>query len=298
MNGGAARMSWCPKCRNEYMEEARRCADCEVDLVSDLSAHDRAVATAAAERCLRIEGPAETLTSLRAWLERARIPVRGAGEGLEIPFALAEQVESALMRSLEYEREGETLTILGPVADREPEYEVDPALLRRSPEEVAATLAESLPKLAALLGAGTLRQKVWALQTLRALEGAGVVAVVEFVLQLVRSGFRRPLYALTSLLAESPHPGIATRVAKELPRFDRRGLELALHVLAQLKDRTVARAVLPYLDHEDPDVRAEADEVLMCVADRDLGFEAEADPAARASVVKLWREWVDRETGA
>lgn len=291
-------MPWCPKCRNEYMEEARRCADCEVDLVSDLSAHDRAVATAAAERCLRIEGPVETLTSLRAWLERARIPVRAAGEGIEVPFALADQVESALMRTFEYEREGETLTILGPIADREPDYEVDPALLRRSPQEILANLAESLPKLAALFAAGTLRQRAWGLETLRALEGSGAVAVADFVLQLVRSGLRKPLYALASLLAESPQPGVATQLARELPRFDRRGLPLALHVLAQLKERTVARAVLPFLDHEDPDVRAEADDVLMCIADRDLGFDAEADAGARAQVVKLWREWIDREIGA
>jgi hypothetical protein len=291
-------MPWCPKCRNEYMESARRCADCEVDLVADLSAHDRAAATAAAERRLRIEGPAEQLAPLEAWLQRVQIAVARAGEALEIPYEVADQVETALFRTFEYERDGATLTILGPRSDREPDYEVDAALLRRSPQEIAGSIEESLPRLAAVLGAGTLRQRHWALQTLRSLEESGKVALGDFALRLVKSGFRKPLYALASLLAESPQQGVAARLARELPRLDKRGLELALHVLAQVKERSVARAVLPLLDHEDPDVRADADEVLMCIADRDLGFEAEADAATRARIVKLWREWVEREAGA
>lgn len=291
-------MPWCPKCRNEYMEGARRCADCEVDLVEDLAAHDRAAATAAAEEFLRIEGPAEYLESLKAWLERGRVAVRSSGEALEVPLALAEQVESALLRTVEFEREGATLRLLGPRSDQEPEYAVDPELLRRSPAEVAGALEENLPKLAALLGAGTPRQKSFALQTLRALEAAGAIPVAEFALRLVRSGWKKPLFSLANLLVDAPQPGVAGRLASELARLDRRGLELALHVLALVKDKSVARAVLPLLDHDDPDVRAEADEVLMCIADRDLGFEAEADAATRARIVKLWREWIEREAKA
>jgi hypothetical protein len=291
-------MPWCPKCRNEYMEGAQRCADCEVDLVDDLDAHERAAATAAAGQRLRIEGPAEYLTTLRTWLERGRVEVVSSGEAIEVPLALAEQVEAALMKTVEFEREGSTLTLLGPRADQEPDYQVDPELLRRTPEEIARAPEANLPKLAALLGAGAPRQKSWALQTLRALEAAGAIPVADFALRLVRSGFKRPLFALAGLLVDSPQPGVAGRLAQELARLDRRGLELALHVLALLKERSVARAVLPLLDHDDPEVRAEADEVLMCIADRDLGFEAEADPAARARIVKLWREWIDRELDA
>jgi hypothetical protein len=291
-------MPWCPKCRNEYMETARRCADCEVDLVDDLAGHDRAAATAAAERRLRIEGPGGYLTSLEAWLTQANVASRRVEGAVEIPFELADQIESALMKTVEYEREGSTIKVLGPRTDQEPAYEVDPALLRKSPQEIAGNLAEDLPKLAALLGAGTPRQKIWALQTLRAVAAAGALPVAEFVVRLVRSGMRRPLYALASLLAEAPEAGVASRVAQELAGLDKRGLELALHVLAQLRDRSVARAVLPLLDHDDPEVRAEADEVLMCAADRDLGFDAEADGPTRARIVKLWREWIERESGA
>jgi hypothetical protein len=295
-------MPWCPKCRNEYMESARRCADCDVDLVADLAAHDQTVVAAAAERRLRIEGPPGYLTSLEAWLTQSGVAVRRVEGAVEIPFELADQIESALMKTVEYEREGATIKVIAPRTDQEPAYEVDAALLRLTPAEVAGNsnqnLNQNLPKLAALLGAGTPRQKSFALQTLRALETAGALPLSEFVARLVKGGLRKPLYALAAMLAEAPQPGVATRVAQDLARLDKAGLELALHVLAQLKDRTVARAVLPFLAHDDPDVRADADEVLMCTADRDLGFDAEADEATRARIVKLWREWIDREAGA
>jgi hypothetical protein len=291
-------MPWCPKCRNEYMESARRCADCQVDLVADLSAHDRTAAAAAAERRLRIEGPAGYLTTLETWLTRSNVPARRAEGAVEVPLEFADQIESALMKTVEYEREGATIKVIGPRTDQEPAYEVDVAFLKLTPDEISRSLGESLPKLAAVLGAGTPRQKLWALQTLRALEAAGAVPVGEFVARLVKAGLRRPLYALAGLLAEAPQPGVAARVAQELAGLDKGGLELALHVLAQLKERSVARAVLPLLDHDDPDVRAEADEVLMCAAERDLGFDAEADAGTRARIVKLWREWIEREVGA
>src|SRR5574342_666416 len=239
--GRCLSMPWCPKCRNEYMEGASRCADCQVELVDDLAAHDRAEATAAAERRLRIEGPAEYLTTLKTWLERGKIDVRSSGEALEVPLAPADQVEAALMKTVEDEREGATLKLLGPRADQEPDYQVDPELLRKAPDEIGHALESNLPKLAALLGAGTPRQKGWALQTLRTLEAAGAIPVADFALRLVRSGLRKPLFSLASLLADSPQPGVATRLARELARLDRRGVELALHVLAQLKERSVAR---------------------------------------------------------
>jgi predicted amidophosphoribosyltransferase len=51
-------MPWCPKCRNEYMTSAKRCADCAVDLVPDLAAFEQRRAQEESERMLRVEGPA------------------------------------------------------------------------------------------------------------------------------------------------------------------------------------------------------------------------------------------------
>jgi len=291
-------MPWCPKCRNEYVETATRCPDCQVGLVDDLAAHDHAEAQAQSQRRLRIEGPAEALESLAASLTRAQVEVVRSEGGLDVPLALAEQIESALIPSMEFDREGAILRILGPRADREPTYELDPTLFKVPMAELVLEPERTLPRLVAALAVGTPRQRGFALSVLREFESTGRLTVADFVLRLAQQGWRTPLFALVNVLSDSPHPAVATRLAQELSRISGPALVLALHVLAQLADPSVARSVLPLLDHDHPDVRAEADEVLMSVAGRDMGFDAEAEPPIRAAVVQRWREWVDGAIGA
>jgi len=290
-------MPWCPKCRNEYMGSTRRCADCAVDLVEDLAEFDRRRAQEESERVLRIEGPDGYLSALETSLANAGAPVRRGDGALEVPLGLADQIESALMPTVEFEREGATIRVVGPRGDVEPKYEVDPGFFRSDPEELLRDASATLDRITAALAAGTPKQKAFALQTLRALDAAGKIPIAEFVVALARGNRRRPLYAVARLLAAPVEPGVAARVAQELPRLPRSAVEAALHALSLLGDRSVAHAVTDLLDHEDADVRAEADELLMSLTGLDVQFDAEADARTRAPGIRLWRERIARELG-
>lgn len=291
-------MPFCPDCRNEYMDGVRRCADCAVDLIDDLAAHDAARRNAAAAKVARIEGPGGYLASFVAMCTQAGVPARRVEGAVEVPYALLEQIETALLSTVEYERDDAIVRVLGPRADVEPKYEIDPTVFQRDLATLRGDLQTTMPALANVLGAGTPRQKAWALQVLRALEAAGATRVGDALAWLCKEGFKKPLFALVAELAATPVPGVLQRVVQELPRLSKVALELAFHALAQLPDRAVAPAVLPFLEHDDPDVRAEADEVLMSISGRDLGFDAEAAAPARAAIVKQWREWVARASGS
>jgi hypothetical protein len=215
-----------------------------------------------------------------------------------VPLALAEQIESALLPTVEFERDGATIRVIGPRGDVEPKYEVDPALFRADADELLRDAPATLARVTAALAAGTPKQKAAALQALRTLAAAGTIPIADFVVALARANRRTPLYAVARLLADPPEPEVAARLARELPNLPRVALESALHALALLGDRSVARAVVHLLDHEDADVRAEADEVLMSLTGIDVQFDAEADARTRGPGIRLWRERIDRELGA
>lgn len=280
------------------MASATRCADCAVDLVDDLAAFEQRRAQEESERMLRVEGPAGWLAGLEASLAGARVPVRRVGGALEVPLALAEQIESVLLPTVEFERDGATIRVIGARGDVEPKYEVDPALFREGPDELLRDPPATLTRVAAALAAGTPKQKAAALQALRTVAGAGAISIADFVVALARANRRTPLYAVARLLSDPPEPDVAARLGRELPSLPRVALESALHALALLGDRSVARAVVHLLDHEDADVRAEADEVLMSLTGFDVQFDAEADARTRGPGIRLWRERIDRELGA
>jgi len=291
-------MPWCPKCRNEYMASAKRCADCAVELVEDLMAFEQRRAQEESERMLRVEGLAGWLAGLEASLSGARVPVRRVDGALEVPLALAEQIESALLPTVEFERDGATIRVIGPRGDVEPKYEVDPTLFGADPDELQRDPKATLARVTDALAAGTPRQKAFALQVLRTLAAAGTIPIAEFVVALARANRRTPLYAVARLLADPPEPDVAARLARELPNLPRVALESALHALALLGDRSVAPSIVHLLDHEDVDVRGEADEVLMSLTGFDVQFDAEADARTRGPWIRLWRERIDRELGA
>ena len=290
-------MPWCPKCRNEYLASARRCADCAVDLVDDLADFDRRRAQEESERMLRVEGPDGWLAGLEASLASARVPVRRSSGALEVPLGLAEQIESALLPSVEFERDGATIRVVGPRGDAEPKYAVDPAFFRADADALLRDAPATLERITAALAAGTPKQKAFALGTLRALAAAGTIPVAEYVVALARANRKTPLFAVARLLAEPREPGVAQRLAQELRNVARSGVEAALHALALLGDGSVAPAVAELLAHEDADVRAEADEVLMSLTGHDVGFDAEADERTRAAGIRLWRERIARGPG-
>ncbi len=290
-------MPWCPKCRNEFMASTRRCADCAVDLVDDLADLDRRRAREEGERTLRIEGPDAILALLEAQIAGGGVPVRRDDRALEVPLGLAEQIESALLPNFEFERDGAALRLLGPRCDAEPRYEVDPEFLRSDSEALLRDPPASLERATAVLATGTPKQKAVALRALRAFAAAGALPIAEYVVTLARVGRKTPLFAVARLLAEPREPGGAARLAQELPKLPRTAVEAALHALALLGDPAGARGIVELLDHEDADVRAEADEVLMSLTGLDVGFDAEADAGTRAPAIRLWRERIGREPG-
>ncbi len=289
-------MAWCPSCRQEYVDTIVKCADCGAPLVADLSALDRVRASAEADRVVRIVAPPATLAALEPWLAQAKVPsrLRDGAVGLEIPAAAADQVEAALSASAEIEREGDEIRIVGPRKDEEAALPADPAIVEKTLDQLAADPAGTVPKLAALFTAPSPRARKWALAQLFALQERRVVALADVVLWLVRQGYRKALFGLGNELADAPPAGLALRVAGELAQLEPPALLLALHLLASLRDRAVIAAVIPLLDHRDPDVRAEADEVLMSATGFDARFDAEAEPGERARAIHLWREWIGR----
>jgi hypothetical protein len=286
-------MPWCPNCRQEYTDVVKTCAECGAALVADLAAADAARA-AAAERFVTVVAPAPMLAALGPWLAQAQVPARKLPDrdALSIPAAHAERVQAALEQQAEVEVEEDEIRVLGPRQDLEPQLPVDPEIVKKSTDELAAARGESIPKVLALFAAGTPRARKWALGQLQALEQRQVIALHEIVLWLAREGFRKPLFGLAADLAEIRPAGLAARLAAELAAATAPAALLLLHVLVQLRDRTVASRVLPLLSHDDPDVRAEADEVLMSATGFDARFEADAEPKEREQAIHLWREWI------
>jgi len=299
-------MPWCPVCRQEYVVTVARCADCDAELVADLSAA-RAAAGAAvedgegsagvAEGVVRVLGPGAMVAALVPWLEQARVPVRrlADSDGVEIPAAFADRVAAALENSAEIERGAGEIRVIGPPRDREPELPDDPSILERSLDEIAADPAGMVPRVLALFATPAPRARRWARERLLELEARGTVTLADLALWLAREGYRSALRGFAGAFAEAPPPGLCSRVAAELPRLETGALHLALELLGRLPDRSVADRVLPLLRHADPDVRSEADDVLISLSGIDVRFDAEAEPGARERSIQLWREWIERD---
>jgi len=288
-------MPWCPKCRQEYLDTVKSCAECGATLVADLSVIHAAEARqqeAQRERVVRIVGPEPMLAGIAQWLERSELPFDRVEDGLGVPAVFAERVAAILESSADLEREGDVIRVLGPATGREPQLPSDPEIVRRSLDELAVDPAGSVPKLLALFAGEAPRPKRWAAAQLLALERRNVVALGDVVVWLAREGYRKPLFGLVEEVADAPPPGLAARVAAELPRLDTHGLLLALHVLTRLPDRKVVKSVLPLLAHEDAEVRVEADEVLMSATGFDVQFDAEADARVRERAIRQWRAWI------
>jgi hypothetical protein len=274
------------------MTSAKRCADCAVDLVEDLAAFEQRRAQEESERMLRVEGPAGWLAGLEASLSGARVPVRRVDGALEVP--LAEQTSRPCSRRSSSSATARRSAWIGPRGDVEPgtrstrPFRPTSTPPARRPAAARASPPPSPPA----------RRRRPPRSRCRAPRAAGTIPIADFVVALARANRRTPLYAVARLLADPPEPEVAARLARELPTLPRVALESALHALALLGDRSVARAVVHLLDHEDADVRAEADEVLMSLTGIDVQFDAEADARTRGATIRLWRERIDRELGA
>ncbi|MBM4016236.1 MAG: hypothetical protein FJ293_14900 [Planctomycetes bacterium] len=293
-------MPWCPGCRQEYRAGMAKCADCNVALVADLAAHDGAQRQAAAARLLRVIAPAGTTEALKAGLAQKRIPFQhdpGTGS-LLVPLEVADLLEGSLAQVAECERVGDTLHVYGARTDREAELAQEPAWLERPLAELAREPAAAVPGLFAWLSCPQAKKAGAAAERLDQLAAQGVFRVVDVIGWAAAENLRKPLFAWAQRLAAARPAALAEAVADLAVARAGAGALVAvanlLHVVAKLADPAAAARVLPLLDHADPMVRDDADEVLVSLTGRDFGFDAEAEPAVRARAVALWREWFAR----
>jgi hypothetical protein len=289
-------MPWCPGCRQEYRAGIANCADCGVPLVADLAAHDASTRRSAAQ-ALRIVAPAGTLEALKPGLAQKNIPFRhdSAAGALLVPIETAELLEGSLQQVAECERVGDTLHVYGPRTDRETELPQEPAWLERPLTELAASPESAIPGLFAWLAGPQARKAAAAAERLERLAADGAITIQGVMNWAAAENLRKPLFAWAERLAGSRPAGLCTAVA-DLAVAHATASRIAaasalLHVVAKLGDEAAALRVLPLLDHPDPVVRDDADEVLVSLTGRDVGFDAEAEPAARARAIALWREW-------
>lgn len=287
-------MPWCPACRQEYRPGIARCADCTVELVEDLARHDRAAAEQAAARLLRIVAPGGTLTALASGLKGRGIPVEleAGGGGLLVPEAAAELVEASLGQVAEYERVGDVLHVYGPRQDLEPEVPLDPGWLEKSDAELVAERDAAIGGLVALFASPVARLRMRAFTRLNGLLAAQQLPIADVLLWTARARMKKALYAFAALLAERPPAGLAARLLDEVKGAEPLLAGQLLHVVALLRDRAAAPALVALLDHESSLVRDDADEALVSLAGFDVGFDAEAEPTQRARAIALWREWL------
>ncbi len=289
-------MPWCPSCRQEYRATVTSCGDCGKPLVADLAAHDAAERAAQATKVLRVIAPGGTLAALLPWLEQRKIPFRRdeAAGALLVPEAAGEQIEAGLAQVAEYERVGDVLHVYGPRQDLEPKLEADASWLKKSLEELAQEPSATVTGLIGLLASPVQRYRVAAAERLAALEAQKTLERANVVIWAAQSRMRKALFGWSALLAADPPAGLAARLVTAAATAPSDVVTLLLHVVGELKDASVAAQLLPLLDHEDPMVRDDADEVLMSLAGIDIGFEADADPATRARTIQLWRDWIEQ----
>lgn len=288
-------MAWCPKCRQEYRAGIAVCADCGDALVADLAAHQAAAKAVAAAKSLRIVAPGGTLDALAQGFAARKIPCRPDPQGgaLLVPEAAAELIEAGLAQVAEYERVGDVFHVYGPRQDQEPELPRDPKWLELPLATLVADLPAALGGLVAWLAAPG-RPAAKAAARLDELTSAGKVDVADVMRWAAMERLHKPLNAWADQLALRPPAGLAVRLVQRAVAGEPGVARALLHVVAKLRDKAAAPLVLPLLDHDDPEVRGEADEVLLSISGIDVGFDADAEPEVRARSVALWREWIGK----
>jgi hypothetical protein len=215
----------------------------------------------------------------------ARLGLRAASRLLLVPTSFAERAREVLRAS----------GVRAPAPPARDDLaalwssEVVPAIAGAPPHSLAGAIALCGDALrAALFGAleaagprglEVLRDVALALAVsgplAAAREAAGYLAACE----VFRDRRREMVLALGAIAARGADADLALRVASALERF--RGAA------------ETERALVPLLEHEDAAVRDAAIEALFSVSGGEtLGFEPDAEPAARAAAVRRWSERV------
>ena len=282
-------MPRCPSCHDEFREGIATCPDCDQPLVADDAVPGQEPAPPPLHPVLvRVEPPLRD--QVYDLLQASRVPCRQAPEGVELPAGLASSVLAGLARQFELEVVDGAPRITAELPQAEPP---DGTVLELSSDELARRPEEHLPALRALVEHGAPAQRRVAAMRIVALRRAGHVRLEDLLLEAVREGRRAEVFAWCGELEQERDPDIALALGEALEGLPHDSVLLCLHALSRLPDPRLAPHVVRLLEHEDVEIRAEADEVLCSISGVDFGFEAEADPAERAMAVARWCSWVE-----
>ncbi len=304
-------MSFCPSCRQEYESFATECPDCEVKLVAELPSNDRRAPTTAGFFVTDERLRDHVIAMLRSAGVKAEGStaashgIRTAGFVIEVPTAYAQGVASALGNDPNLEE------IETPPSDRLPlvgAYKISP---RRAPDDAIHESAllkdpvpilvrrgeEIVPELSELVRRGDPKLREAALGVVYALGARGRKLLNELLLPLAREKRSEALFAAAKILRDMRATAEEWEALFALANDAKASIDsrcLALHVLGRTEMLPFGVRLLPLLDDADELIREAADEAICTLADDDMGFEPEMQPAARAPVVEKWRKHFQR----
>ena len=286
-------MPYCPKCREEFREGGKVCPDCGVELVAELPRLEAAgpaeqavfVATSAPHVAERVDRACRT----------AGIPCMQVGDeegarGVLFPREIAGRAVgwiTSQMRDLILEaprEEGGPFLIreFDPLEDGGVEgSEVifkDPAELSRDPE--------ALERLLQVAAAGDVSAHVQAVERLLDFGEEGRRALGRLISELCREGNEERLSWAFSACHSSEIPGLSEKIEPLLSSEDPDVVILSLRVCWRFRLENLAPKVCDLLLHENPLVQEEADEVLLEITGKDLGFQAGAPLEERERIKK------------
>ncbi len=316
-------MPFCPGCRQEYESFAKRCPDCQKDLVAtltdkvekpptsvvvavDRTAADRILARLRALRVPCMEDPGEDPLSVQLPdgavailvpepVAKTTIDLLGRTPGLRpeltsLPAALeneadedAEEVACVLFHAADTS----AATPAAPVASA-PVGDV----LREPSGEILRRGDAALDELTALALSREDRIAAAAIFKLRGLGDVGLRRLAALVAPLAKNGSEPLLYAVLKEVKSRVTDAGAFSACADLAN-DRsasgESRRLALHALGQLGIPALHARIVPLLDDPDAQIREEADEALCSLADDDLGFDPGMSPTDRQRVMGEWR---------
>jgi hypothetical protein len=176
--------------------------------------------------------------------------------------------------------------------DWEEETVVDPPLLRETNPAILRRGPEVIPDLVAILWRGEEEARTRAGLLLSDLGVAGAQALTEVARKAIverdRDRLRPVVSALAKVRGYRPDETFSPFLEDEDPTVR----ALAALVVGRTGSKTCVPLLVPLLEDADVEVREEAIEALYTLTGDDLGFEAEAPEDERAAAVARWRKRV------
>jgi hypothetical protein len=297
---------YCPGCDQEYRDEVRRCADCDLELLEERLPGPRSTAAAPGggeeaevEEASMLVADLSTGEQLLQALLRHRCPayLDEAEKDSVAPFRVAVPRELTPMAGQVLLRERHRFQVdqpeEGPAVYRLREADAAGEISRHSLLRLRATEVthEDLPELLRLVDHGTM--EVVGQAGLR-LATLGAQALDELLTRVVRHAAEVPgeatvraLMALSGCRGQSLPPSYREHLCGATEPSLRRDLCRAAGIV---RDGQVADLLVVALEDPDEEVRTEAIDALWAITGETLGFEPEAPAEDRRDALARWQE--------